>query len=308
MKTIRLNLKTGVKPPLTFKDVLDFCEKTNIVGVGWPAVTTKSMDEGEIRNEIIANYNKESVPSALKAINGIRRLSSGDLVWTRIGGDASQYYLCKVSNQLWTDRKITEDHKLHDIGHFVSAKWLSVSTVDFVPGKVVNSFLTGSTVQQVNGVDIISRKIWNSLSLDTSDHYPEENLSVDHFWDLISSEDLECLVLLYLQKKGYFLISTTVKSSTAKFEGVLVHSDGTHRCFPQIKIGTSINQMDYVQVLEKNYADRVVLFTTSENYGEKEKSNPRISCLSKEEIMDFIRNNRNILPGSINHWLDLFEF
>ena len=67
-------------------------------------------------------------------------MKKGDLVWTRVGKQADEYYLCRVGDRLWKDRVVTDECRKYDIGNFVSAKWIRIGMSENVPGKVVNSF------------------------------------------------------------------------------------------------------------------------------------------------------------------------
>ena len=153
-------------------------------------------------------------------------------------------------------------------------------------------------------METISKHIWNSLSSEPQTKYKEEKPSKADFWNMIGSEELECLVILYLQSKGYLIYSSTLKKSSAKFEVIMVSSDGSHHCFPQIKRGSTLLPLDYSKSLN-NLNDKIFLFTTSENYGNK--THPQVVCLNKSELELFIQNKRNVLPKTILYWLDMIE-
>ena len=305
MMTIwRVHLKTEPIKELNYADVLDFCKNNNIIGVGWSMIKGHTDEYAALHNEIELAFPGETkyITKTFKAINAIRLMQPGDLVWTRIGGDASQYYLCQVDNLLWKDRNVTDEHKNHDIGNFVSAKWVHVGTEDCVPGKVVNSFSVSRTAQRISDVEAITKHIWNSFSDNQQNRYEESKLTKIDFWNMIGSEELECLVLLYIQSKGYMIYSSTLKKSSAKFEVIMIANDGSHRCFPQVKRGTPLPTQEYIKVLG-NSEDKIFLFSTSENYGTQ--THPQIICLTKNELELFIDNNSIILPASIQYWVDM---
>jgi hypothetical protein len=157
-------------------------------------------------------------------------------------------------------------------------------------------------VQRVSDVTEISKAIWNRGNV--GQKYEMVPLETSSFWNLIDSEALECLVLLYLQSKGYYMYSSTLKLSTARYEAVLVSKDGSHRAYPQVKRETALPVSEYIADVNDS-ADRIFLFTTSENYGEDK--HPQVECLTKTELEDFIRQSRALLPHSIAYWIDFIE-
>ncbi|HOF27404.1 MAG TPA: hypothetical protein PK761_01555 [Clostridia bacterium] len=299
MSVWRIQLKPEPASGISYGDVLNFCKKNSIIGAGWPLIKIKTSDANELRNEIYKSPYDNT--RTYKAINALRRMETGDLIWTRLGKDASEYYLCRVGSKLWKDREITDEHIQHDICNYVEAKWIRIGSVDKVPGKVINSFRPRATAQRIYGIDNISMVIWNNLSNPNDYKYNVSDITKDDFWKVINSEELECLVLLYIQSKGYLVYSSTLKLSTAKFEVVMVSKDSDHHACPQIKSGQSLNLSDYVKNLDNN-KDIIFLFTTSENYiGEP---HPQVKCIKKRDIETFMDLNYNLLPKSITYILD----
>ena len=301
MAVFRVQLKPESAQGVSYEDVLSFCKDRQIIGVGWYLVECHSEDYDEFKKEVYEKY-AGGERSAMKGIGAIREMRTGDLVWTRIGGNASEYYLCRVGDTLWKDRNVTDEHRRHDIGNFVSAKWLHIGKEDKVPGKVVNSFCASATAQHVYDVELISQLIWNSYSEESDPKYLIPALHHDEFWNMIGSEELECLIFLYLQSLGYYIYSSTLKLSTATFEAILTHKDGMHLAFPQVKRNVPLCVEDYIGALENN-TDIVYLFTTSEDYGQVR--HPQIKCITKQELWDFVLAHRNILPASICYWVEL---
>lgn len=305
MATWRVQLKPDSAKGISYKDLLEFCKSNQIIGVGWYLVEGHTDDYATLRNEVYAiEAYKGGESSALRAVNAIREMKPGDLVWTRVGGDASEYYLCRVGDLLWKDRVVTDEHRRHDIGNFVSAKWVKIGKEERVPGKVVNSFCASRSAQHVSEVDEISKMIWNTFSEPQDEKYELPALDMSAFWNMIGSEELECLVFLYLQSKGYYIYSSTLKLSTAKFEAVLTYRDGSHLAYPQVKRNVALHVEDYISSLA-NAEDKVFLFTTSEDYGQKTHS--QILCISREELESFMKNNSKILPNTITYWLEILH-
>ena len=304
MTVWRVQLKPGDTKGPSFSDVLEFCKRNEIIGVGWCLIEGKSDKYEDLRKEVysIPEY-KGGEQGALKAVNAIRTMKKDDLVWTRIGGDASEYYLCRVGDTLWKDRNVTDIHRKHDIGNFVSAKWIKIGKEDKIPGKVVNSFCVSRTAQRVSDVEEISKAIWNIYS-DDADKFDLAKLKKEHFWNMIGSEELECLIFLYLQSKGYYIYSSTLKLSTAMFEAVLTKNDGDHLAYPQVKRNVPLLVKDYIPNLS-NDKDLIYLFTTSEEYGDL--THKQIICISKKDLEEFMDSHSEILPQTISYWLNLIK-
>ena len=301
----RVQLKPDSASGITYSDLLDFCKREQIIGVGWCLITEHADDYQMLREAVysIEEY-RGGETSALKAANAIREMKPGDLVWTRLGGDASEYYLCRVGESLWKDRVVTDEHIRHDIGNFVSAKWVKIGKEERVPGKVVNSFCARSAVQRVSDVEILSRVIWNRYSENPDDHYDLPLLEDKEFWNMIGSEELECLVFLYLQSRGYYIYSSSLKLSTAKFEAVLTARDGSHLAYPQVKRNSALKVEDYVACLDNN-DDKIFLFTTSEDYGGQQHA--RVVCITKNDLEEFMDRHEKLLPPTIRFWRNLIN-
>ncbi|MDR2088168.1 MAG: hypothetical protein LBP73_02315 [Clostridiales Family XIII bacterium] len=266
-----------------------------IIGVGWMKIRTKEDRYDMIRTEAQAFY-ANGTKGAIRAVNAMRQMQTRDLIWTRLDG---VYYLCKVGEKLWKDRVITAEHERLDLCNFVSAKWLKIGTEDEVPGKAIASFRARGSVQRVRDIEEISKRVWNAKW--GNKDYETVQMSIRDIWGMLSADETESLVLLYLQNKGYYIYATTLKRDTSEIECVMVKNDGSHLLFPQIKTGnTGLSGNDYNKFTEDG--NRVLLFATSENYDKN--TNPLIEYLTKHEMGKFVLGRREILPKSVLHWMD----
>lgn len=288
----RLNLKPEPDDNLTLRDVFDFCQTNRVIGVGWREIT-RTDDYWELKAETEEKYPGDN--GVLKALNAMRGMALNDLIYTRFEG---KYFLCRVRSK-WTDNIPTNQHYRHDINNFVDVEWASIGNEENVPGKVINSFGPAATVQRVGDVEKISKLLWNNFAKNDY-RYHTDPIGLSDFWQSISSEDLECLIMLYLQSKGYYVYSTTLKRSTAMIECVMIKNDGSHKCYPQVKRETTLHCKGYEDFLHDK-DDKIFLFTTSQDY--RENDNLQIECLSLNEIEDFIRSNINLLPAPILNWV-----
>lgn len=120
----------------------------------------------------------------------------------------------------------------------------------------------------------------------------------DDFFKLISSDDCEDVVALYLQvKKDYFLIPSTCKNNTLGYEFILKHRQTKKTAAVQVKQGC----VDLDDTLSKS-ADLVFLFSTE---GRVEANKENIVPLNKEELYQFVLSNKDILPAKILYWFNL---
>ena len=297
MRVWRIHLKPDIEKGFDRFDLLEFCKKEKLIGVGWEKIQTRENSEDAIHKE--AEYYSD-VTSAIKALNAMRKMQIGDLIWTRLD---SVYYLCRVTG-LWENRNPNEQHKRFDISNYVNVEWLEIGYEQNVPGKVISSFRPAASAQSVRGVEDISMYLWNKYSKSVA--YEIKNEYFD-FWSVLSSEQIEELVLLYLQVvKGYYIYSSTVKHSFPTYECQLVNAKG-RKCYPQVKSGgVSLDANHYMKVFQVDPDAEVYLFTTSESYTINDGAN--IKVLYKSELEEFIRQYKQLLPGLTASWIDLCGF
>lgn len=300
MTVWRLHLKNDVDSSLGREKLFAFCREQGILGVGWPAIRSRTMDDAVLRAEADAYAawpNKRR--AGLKAVRAMRSMEAGDLIWTRWKG---VYYLCRVTGR-WIDTVPTALHDRCDLTNFCRVDWAEIGEEDAVPGKVVASMRPAAAVQRVRGVESLSRFLWDRCA-GRSD-YPGEELPQASLWDILSAEETEELVLLYLQaERGLLVYTSTVKCSTQRYECVLTDRAG-NRAYPQVKSGAKpLPAADYADLTADDPAARVYLFAVSQRYGAERPE--RIVCLGREELETFARERRALLPRLIRRKLERF--
>jgi hypothetical protein len=189
----------------------------------------------------------------------VKRAETDDLIWTR---DAvGQYYLGRIIGDWYYD--ISDQASAADIVNVRPCQWLKVGTAENVPGKLVNCFIPGRTIQQVwdETVEQFSMLKFNELA--GQDVYNVAAWKDGDIFSLLSSEDCEDVLLLYLQfKEGYMLIPSSRRFTTMAYEYELIHRDTRQRAIAQVKNGdVNLNIDDYNSISEKVY-----LFTTKGDY------------------------------------------
>lgn len=292
----RINLKPNADEGI---DSRMFCINNGILGVGWQVDCEGDLDWETYYQRATEEYYKRGDKSWWPALNAIKnRMAINDLCWTRnLNGI---YYVGRISGE-W-EYKWDRENSEADIVNVRTVEWREVGTVDCVPGKVVNSFIPSRVVQAVDdeSVRLYSAFLFDKLS------GKQSNISLalgkEDLFSLISAEDCEDIVGLYLQdEKGYRMIASSCKSDTAAYEFVLKHSVTGNNAVVQVKQGyTNFNVEDYATILGDVY-----LFTTRGEYlGDLGKA-PRVQCISKEEIEEFVYKRPIILSDRIKHWISI---
>ena len=123
--------------------------------------------------------------------------------------------------------RATPEHTAADVVNVRCCRWMRAGTVDSVPGKVLNSFRTGRTVQAVHDETVLfySKLLFNSNGEPVYDLAEDPDGGLDLF-ALASPEDCEDIVAIFLQAEyGYHLIPSTCRIDTVKTEFVLLNEN-----------------------------------------------------------------------------------
>ena len=295
----RLNIKTDAQEGV---DPHQFCIEKNILGVGWQVETAKNSLSWDCYYKLgEEEYEKKGDKGWKPAVNTLHnRMDIGDLCWSR--NSEGIYYLGRITCD-WRYEN-THEYREADVVNIRECKWHEVGPVDSVPGKVVNSFIPSRTVQKVDGagVNLYSRYLYNKLCAQSFYDLSEEHGAVDLF-TLISAEDCEDIVGIYLQERGYRLIPSSCKSSTMRYEFVLKSRERGRRAVVQVKQGqVNLNREEYGDAFE---GGEVFLFTTQGSYTGAEREN--VHCLDFEKMRDFVLANREVLSDRLNRWIDFYK-
>lgn len=296
----RINLKTDTGHR---EKLIDFClnGKNKFLAIGWSCVNIESGQYSDFYNAV-----KVYLHSQHKRINPALNIFSyaevNDLFWTRDMNGV--YWICRV-----IDTAKVYLNKTLDIGAI-----LPVEAYEFgleVPGQIKASFNrpNGGITEKVKGINIIeySKSVFNQLS---GKNYYGINLNITN--DLIANLpdfELEELVISYLQiVKGYYLLSNSIanKSTTVKIECQLISRDvnNVKKAVVQVKgpKASELNPLDFKAFEDKNY----YIYLYGSNSGElKEMKN--VIWITPEEIEEFYREYKDILPASITQFENLFN-
>ena len=301
MKVWRINLKPAAEDNI---DVAEFCRKRNILGVGWQVDNGFDGMDWEKYCELAELNNLNSYRSWWRTLNAVyHRMQINDLCWTR--NSNGFYYLGKICGD-W-EYRLTDEYMAADTVNVRPCKWVDVGGVDAVPGKVVRCFIPPSTVQQVPDETVENYSNYLYSRLRGTKKSPIFEITQGDLFSLISSEDCEDLVGIYLQIKfNYTLIPSTCKKDTKGTEFVLKNEKG-ETAYVQVKQGnTALNIDDFPKVHLPNSNDKWYLFSASNSYYGEEASH--VTCLNPTEVLDFAIAHRQRMSGRVQKFLSLLGF
>jgi hypothetical protein len=279
-----------IRPSSEDTNPVKFCIKRGIVGFGWP-VDKVPISKSEY---LELGENKYGYSGWRKAANALlNRVKKDDLIWFR--GFDNVYYLSRITGD-W-EYSSDEENRKADIINFRDAEIYQVGTN--VPGKLVNSFIPGATLQGSNSETLAeySKNLFNDLS--GTKRYSRENKEYDLF-ELLSYTDLEDLVALYLQieKELIFVPSSRGKRNDTLFFEYELISKNSQQYYAQVKSGNyKIDRNKY-----KEFPYPIYLFSPA-GYSGRELENT--TSISIQEMRQFIKKHMRLLPDSLKNWIKL---
>src|SRR5665213_2010121 len=195
--------------------------KNGVVGAGWNLPSRCGVpDECEDFERYLRHARKvwkHELPSLNKAANLIgRQIQVGDYGWAYLS-HTGEYWCCKITSGFqFRTGEAFDDHDIHMVRR---CKWARAGSADAVPGVVRRAFSTpfGTVSGIVADADVAIEAA--EIALGKKRHGHSRDL-----FAVAGSDELEDLVALYLQAKGWRVIPSTAKLSTASYEFILVHS------------------------------------------------------------------------------------
>lgn len=291
----------GPNNDVKVRESVALCIRKQVIGIGWGF-------QGETPPSSVKEfYRRASAKFAGKgwkvAANAIinpdgRGMKVDDLVWMRdLDGN---YYLGRIRGKWKYDHR--GNFGKHDI---VNMRSCNLKRVDKrIPGAIINRFVSRQTVCRIHDHDAtktaltFSKLTYNALN--KKDYYADTNIKGQSILNLLSPEDLEDAIGLYLQhERNYMLIpsSRSRRNDTLKYEYELIEKHTGKRAFVQVKSNELLNPDDYRDSDGKYY-----LFSAG-GYKREEK-NSTVETLQKREIEDFIRKQKRKMPYNIRMWIE----
>ncbi len=285
MQVFRLKLFTSTTGEY-HKGDKDYCLKNNLAAIGW--AIDKNVDSvDDFINKARKQYkNQRGFNTASKHII---EMQVGDFCWVQV--NAYDYRLGKIKS----DILYHQDPNNSRIGLRRKCIWKKIDFND-IPGKVISCFCgrTG-TLQKINK---ISYDYCNWLY-----ENKQNNLKIQDVKSLLHYDDLEDILGLYLQNKGYYILPSTNKQSTKLIEYELRDKKGNKACV-QCKIGNST--VDNKLFNEEKFKDYTIFISTisDDNYNIKGEN---VKTIKINKLLSFAKTHFNILPERIKNYIKLSE-
>jgi len=311
-KLWRIHIRpTGPEGNVNVDESVKLCLNQKIIGIGW-RVDKKPSSKKEYMQLGEKKYRDRGWKTNANAI--LNRMEIGDLVWFR--DTKGIYYLGRITGE-WEYRD-NEENRQADIVNIRPVESYKVGTR--IAGKIINSFISRLTIQQIHNdtAHLFSKVRFNELS---KNKYYEVNKRKDmDIFSLLSAEDLEDVVGLYLQlERDYVLIPSSRgrRDDTIKYEYELLNkkyvknvlnkknekkneNKEIEKAFVQVKSGDIIDPDEY-----KESEGTYFLFSPAGyKYTIESKT---LETLPKSTIEQFLKKYKKILPLNIRTWMNFLE-
>lgn len=297
---VRVHLKPAAE---NRSDLIEYCLKNKgeqYLAIGWSCVYGNgNFNSYEEYYEAVKKYRSKQ-GRRQNSVHGIfGEADKGDLFWTR--DEEGFYWICSAQGK-------AKPHydKEKDIGAVIPVKAYKLGLE--VPGQIKASFNRprGGTAQRIYEKEIFeySKYVYNTLS--GSREY-EVNAIDGDIIDNLPALDLEELVISYIQiKYNYYVLSNSIanKSTTPFIECEFRSRDKNNvkKAVVQVKGGErELSVSDFKDYLDKGF--EVFLYT----YKLKDMGAQNVIFISREELENFYREYKSVLPESITRWENLFS-
>lgn len=289
------------------KRARDYCFRKGWAGIGWEAKGlncdlsdhTQYIAALDRSSESKLGYDPESAKGPCIAF--ATRMQNGDFVWCKTAADT--YWLGKITGP-WTYKHGGNFAKF-DLYQVRKCKWVEVGTGDKVPGPVKNAFAgPGRALARIStegeAALLGSALLWKSLAKEAInfDLKPFKKFPLG----AIAHDDLEDVVALYLQiKRGWYVVPSTVKKSTATTEFVLRNRVG-NRAYLQVKSGK--RKIDVTELTVPKDVDYFFLFYPTIGKVQSPNKSTKFVQIDASVLADFVKKYRAIMPKFVQLLLD----
>ena len=284
----RLRMKSG-KPDVHATQARAFAFDNGWVGAGW------GLDESVHNNSLVdgstdvAAYRRlandvfpgdASFERALATIGS--QMTEGDYCWA-YDSYTGEYWCAKVEGGFQYRQGGEFDR--YDFHMVRPCTWARAGTADAVPGAIRRAFAGpfGTITSLKADKDRIIGAAKNALG---ECDPPKAN----DLFEATGPEDLEDLVALYLQGKGWRIYPSTAKVTMASYEFIVVHEKSGERAGVQVKSG-AVSRVD--QGVAEGF-QRFFVFVAGAN--PKVGGDERLTVITRREILDFALRNVDLLP------------
>ena len=307
---IRLGVEDPEKAKIYNRDSSQYCVKNGFVAIGY-SINNINEDTTWEAYEESARKNYKDDFNVIKSFHDDPK--KGDLCWART--EEGVYYLGKLHDGIWHYKTDTG----FDIHNAKECDWVEIGEeLDNIPSEVIMKFGPGKYKYMISAekqeTKILSAHLWVEKHKEDAGEYQYDLKNID-ITGLLSTYDYEDIIGIYLQKRyNYYMIASTRGPNTQKYEYELVkNGDGKlNRAFCQVKTGgAGINLEDYKEQNEYYlFSDEENYYTGKEKLDNKKldtflKENKNLHIIEKQELIDFMNKNKDILPKRVAAFLDL---
>lgn len=274
------------------KNSFSYCLDENVLGLGWQIDNPKeNLSWEDYESEAKKKHGNISRVKYIK-----NRLRKDDLIWTR--DQNGEYYLAKVKSpwEYYSNARAIDS----DITNIVRCEILKVPSIDDVPGKVIACFRPSRAIQAIKNSTSVnySKYLWNKISETTA--YDLTEMEVGNIFSFIDSEETEDVIFIYLQMNGWVVIPSSRKADTMKYEFYLTNKTTKEKAIVQVKTGHT--QLNPNSKEWTSRSEKVFLFQSNGKYSGSGIKN--VVCLEPKVIEKFMKDNYDLMPSSIQHWID----
>jgi len=283
---LRLHIRSTIRDDADHDRATNWCLENGYAGLGWKIPNQEGLSG-------ISWPEYEEHGRANSNVRRFHEAAIGTLVWTRQrNGD---YWLGVIEGE-WEYRDDPVACEL-DLCNVRPARWEHVGTEGEVPGRVVNAFRSRWTLQKIHdhAAGAYTHRLYEELFEGRTDFQPEEAETV--IKSLLGPEDLEDLVAVYLQDRFDYLVVSRLRS-TPGYEYELRDRDGGATAVASVKSGGTHVNLD---LLPSGTVDVAYAYAVSEGYDGARRDN--ITCIETQQLADFMRARREILPKRVAAWL-----
>ena len=258
-----------------------------LIGIGWGDESCTDIKQYlKVVPELESNYKNFCYP--YKCLSEMK--IDDTYVWTKI--DGLTYALGKIKSELFIDKSRPR------MGAVRRCEWKKID-FDFVPGKITNYFVGG-------GRTLVKMDISKSLEEYCKRLYcnAEGSLKDINLNDLIHYDDLEDLLGLYLQSKGYYIYPSTNKQSSKLIEYELINKATGKRACVQCKTG---NDVVGDEIFEQFKDYEIFISTTLDiDYNDKKVDDGvAVTTVYTSTLWDWARSNQKLLPKRIQNYINV---
>jgi hypothetical protein len=226
------------------------------------------------------------------------QVQDGDLMWTR--DSLGRYWIGQVTGP-W--RYDTSPGSIrYDLYNIRPCHWLDESYRDYeVPGAVVRSFagraLTLARIGNHPVATTVSEMIWKEA---TDPKVRIEVTAEDAMTELLDPIDVEDVVLLYLQSKGWLLLPSTRMHATPMYEAALRKSGTGDLAVVSVKSGNS--EVQIPELAQAAGGATAYAYSTAARYTATPSEHGVIK-LETGELVSFMAAHPELLPPRVSRWL-----